>query len=86
MATPKFTPLELQIMEAVWQAGQCSVREIQETFPEATSDAPNGSAMRTSLKPLYHGMRRKKVQWTNCCEFSVFECSRSWRTSSNPES
>ena len=35
MANPKFTPLELQIMEALWTAGQCSVREIQETFPVA---------------------------------------------------
>ena len=29
----KFTKLELQIMEALWSLGQCSVREIQETFP-----------------------------------------------------
>jgi BlaI family penicillinase repressor len=34
MALPKLTKLELQIMEALWSRGPCSVREIQETFPE----------------------------------------------------
>jgi BlaI family transcriptional regulator, penicillinase repressor len=34
MALPKLTKLELQIMEALWDRGACSVREIQETFPE----------------------------------------------------
>ena len=33
MAPPKLTRLELQIMEAVWNSGPCSVREIQESFP-----------------------------------------------------
>lgn len=31
---PKLTKLELQIMEALWTRGACSVREIQESFPE----------------------------------------------------
>src|SRR5580698_3347110 len=35
MPNPKLTKLELQVMEALWQKGACSVREIQETFPEA---------------------------------------------------
>jgi BlaI family penicillinase repressor len=33
MARPKLTKLELQIMEALWTLGPCSVREIQESFP-----------------------------------------------------
>ena len=33
MPLPKLTKLELQIMEALWTKGACSVREIQETFP-----------------------------------------------------
>lgn len=33
MALPKLTKLELQIMEALWTRGPCSVREIQEAFP-----------------------------------------------------
>src|SRR5580692_7596960 len=33
MPLPKLTKLELQIMEALWSRGACSVREIQESFP-----------------------------------------------------
>ncbi len=33
MVLPKLTRLELQIMEALWTRGSCSVREIQESFP-----------------------------------------------------
>lgn len=33
-ASRKLTKLELQIMEALWSRGACSVREIQEAFPE----------------------------------------------------
>jgi len=34
MPHPKLARLELQVMEALWQKGACSVREVQETFPE----------------------------------------------------
>jgi BlaI family penicillinase repressor len=34
MAQPKLTRLELKIMETLWTRGACSVREIQEAFPE----------------------------------------------------
>jgi BlaI family transcriptional regulator, penicillinase repressor len=33
MTLPKLGKLELQIMEALWSRGPCSVREIQESFP-----------------------------------------------------
>jgi BlaI family penicillinase repressor len=33
MALPKLTKLELQIMEALWSRGACSIREMQEAFP-----------------------------------------------------
>lgn len=33
MPLPKLTRLELQIMEALWTKGPCSVREIQQSFP-----------------------------------------------------
>jgi BlaI family penicillinase repressor len=39
MAHPKLTKLELQIMEALWTLGPCSVREIQESFPAKTRPA-----------------------------------------------
>ena len=34
MATPKLSKLDLQIMDALWTHGACSIREIQESFPE----------------------------------------------------
>jgi BlaI family transcriptional regulator, penicillinase repressor len=33
MGLPRLTRLELQIMEALWNKGALSIREIQETFP-----------------------------------------------------
>lgn len=39
MARTALTKLELQIMEAVWDRGPCSVREIQEAFPERSRPA-----------------------------------------------
>jgi len=39
MALPKLTRLERQIMETLWNRGACSVREIQEAFPESTRPA-----------------------------------------------
>jgi BlaI family penicillinase repressor len=39
MAHPKLTKLELQIMEALWTHGACSIREIQQAFPEANRPA-----------------------------------------------
>jgi BlaI family transcriptional regulator, penicillinase repressor len=55
MASPKFTPLELQIMEAVWTAGQCAVREIQEKFPAATRPAY------TTIQTTVYRLERKKA-------------------------
>jgi BlaI family penicillinase repressor len=34
VARTKFTRLELQILEAIWECGKASIREIQEAFPE----------------------------------------------------
>ena len=34
MALPKLTKLELRIMEALWNGGVLSIREVQESFPE----------------------------------------------------
>jgi BlaI family penicillinase repressor len=39
MPLPKLTKLELQIMEALWSRGACSIREIQEAFPERNRPA-----------------------------------------------
>jgi BlaI family transcriptional regulator, penicillinase repressor len=39
MNLPKLSRLELQIMEALWRNSACSIREIQEHFPEAQRPA-----------------------------------------------
>ena len=39
MKHPKLTRLELQVMEALWSRGACSIREIHETFPEKNRPA-----------------------------------------------
>jgi BlaI family penicillinase repressor len=39
MKAPRLSKLELQIMQAFWTLGPCSIREVQETFPLATRPA-----------------------------------------------
>lgn len=55
MAHPKLTKLELAVMEALWQKGACSVREIQETFPES------GRPAYTTVQTTVYRLERKKV-------------------------
>jgi predicted transcriptional regulator len=50
MAQTKFTPLELQIMQALWQRGPVSIREIQEAFPER--DRPAYTTIQTTVYRL----------------------------------
>ena len=47
MANPKLSKLELQIMEALWTRGACSIREIQEAFPEI--DRPAYTTVQTTV-------------------------------------
>jgi predicted transcriptional regulator len=55
MPNPKLTKLELQILEAFWEKGACSVREIQEAFPE--SDRP----AYTTVQTVVYRLERKKA-------------------------
>ena len=55
MALPKLTPLELQIMEALWTRGACSVREIQESFPARKRPAY------TTVQTTVYRMEAKKL-------------------------
>ena len=50
MALPKLTKLELQIMEALWNRGALSIREIQEAFPER--DRPAYTTIQTTVYRL----------------------------------
>jgi predicted transcriptional regulator len=55
MPRPKFTKLELQVLEALWLKGACSVREIQETFP-----GPKRPAY-TTVQTVVYRLERKKA-------------------------
>src|SRR6266550_1995330 len=55
MRIPKLTKLERQVLEALWQKGACSVREIQETFPEP------GRPAYTTVQTVVYRLERKKV-------------------------
>lgn len=50
MATPKFTRLELRIMQALWDRGTASIREVQETFPGP--DRPSYTTVQTTVYRL----------------------------------
>jgi BlaI family transcriptional regulator, penicillinase repressor len=53
---PRLTKLELQIMEALWSRGLCSIREIQETLP-----ARNRPSYTTVQAAVYRMETKMKV-------------------------
>jgi len=53
---PKLSKLELQIMETLWSRGACSIREMQEAFPEAKRPAYT-----TVQTIVYRLLERKKA-------------------------
>ena len=55
MGRPKLTKLELQVLEALWQKGACSVREIQETFPGP------GRPAYTTVQTVVYRLERKQA-------------------------
>jgi BlaI family penicillinase repressor len=55
MALPKLTKLELRIMEALWNAGALSIREIQEAFPA------RGRPAYTTIQTTVYRLEGKKA-------------------------
>lgn len=55
MTPPRLTKLELRIMDALWTRGACSIREIQEAFPEQERPAY------TTVQTTVYRMEHKKV-------------------------
>lgn len=55
MATPRLTPLELQIMDVLWTSGPSAVREVQERFPEDSRPAY------TTVQTVMYRLETKKV-------------------------
>lgn len=55
MPLPKLSRLEFQIMETLWNKGECSIREIQESFPARTRPAY------TTVQTTVNRMEAKEV-------------------------
>lgn len=72
MPLPKLSKLELQIMDALWKRGPCSVREIQESFP--AKRRPAYTTVQTMVYRLEakKALRRvKKIATANIFEAAV---------------
>src|SRR5215469_2416317 len=52
---PKLSKLEFQIMETLWSKGECSIREIQESFPAKSRPAY------TTIQTTVNRMEGKEV-------------------------
>jgi predicted transcriptional regulator len=59
MTHPKLSKLELQIMETLWNRGPCSIREIQEAFPE--SKRPAYTTVQTTVYRLLEGKKAVRI-------------------------
>src|SRR6185436_15381741 len=55
MGATKFTKLEMQIMETLWERGACPIRDIQEAFPEDERPAY------TTVQTIIYRLEEKKV-------------------------
>jgi predicted transcriptional regulator len=71
MSKPKLTKLELQIMEALWQRGNASIREIQESFP--AQDRPAYTTIQTTVYRLEGKKAVRRVRKVG--NFHVFEAA-----------
>src|ERR1700733_6967556 len=59
MAHLKLSKLELQIMETLWNRGACSVRQIQEAFPE--SKRPAYTTVQTTVYRMLEGKKAVRI-------------------------
>lgn len=71
MAEPKLSKLELQIMEALWNQGKVSIREIQEAFPE--KDRPAYTTIQTTVYRLEVKKVLRRVKKVG--NFHIFEAA-----------
>ena len=60
MSLPRLSKLELRIMDALWNLGACSIREIQETFPEKRR--PAYSTVQTTVYRLENKKAVRRVK------------------------
>ena len=55
MSQPRLSRLELQIMEALWERGAASVREVRESFPE------KGRPAYTTVQTMVYRLEAKRA-------------------------
>lgn len=67
----KLTKFELQIMEALWNRGRVSIREIQESFPE--KDRPAYTTIQTTVYRLETKQVVRRVKKVG--NFHIFEAT-----------
>lgn len=71
MAQRKLTSFELQIMQALWERGSASIREIQEAFPE--KNRPAYTTVQTTVYRLEVKKSLRRVKKVG--NFHIFEPS-----------
>ena len=71
MAEAKLTKLELQIMDALWNGGASSIREIQESFPEKSR--PAYTTIQTTVYRLEGKKAVRRVKKVG--NFHIFEAA-----------
>ena len=76
MTQPRLSRLELRIMETLWKLGACSVRELQEAFPEKTRPAyTTVQTMATRLEAKQAVRRAKKISNAHIYEALISRAS-----------
>lgn len=71
MGHPRLSKLELQIMEALWERGSASIREIQESFPEKRR--PAYTTVQTTVYRLEAKKAVRRVRKVG--NFHIFEAA-----------
>lgn len=74
MTGPKLSKLELQIMDALWNSGASSIREIQETFP--AKDRPAYTTIQTTVYRLEGKKAVRRVRKVGNFHIFAAEVSR----------
>ncbi len=71
MGEPKLAKLELRIMETLWNHGQASIREIQESFPE--KDRPAYTTIQTTVYRMEAKKAVRRIKKVG--NFHIFEAA-----------
>ena len=80
MRLPKLTKLEIRNMDALWEQGPCSIREIQERFPEKERLAYSSvQTMVYRLEAKKAVRRTRKIGNAQLFEAAISRHAAEWR-------